>query len=376
MRRTLLISLAAAAALTTAAGAQATPPGRQMTSDTYAVIGDTPYTTGQIQNFPNDVAELNAAPDVSRVLHLGDIKSGSTKCLTSDADPATGDYTQILSAFGGFEDPLVYTPGDNEWTDCHRINNGGFTPTERLATLRSMFFADPGLTLGQHPATVDAQDGYPENVTWSASRVQFAVVDLPGSNNDWLPWFSQQTPGATQTQEQIDEVTNRTAADIAWIKHVFAAAKASKAKAVLIGIQADMWDPAFGTTPAAKAAQSDHYTSIIHTLASQSLSWDRKVLLMNGDSHAFEVDHPLADPTTVQNQVYGLDQSVPNLERVTVNGSDTACHEWLELHIDPRSDAVFSWDRHLFANQPGAYKDAATGATVSCPRPIGAYPHQ
>src|SRR4051794_6991098 len=94
----------------------------------YAVIGDTPYSTYQIQHFTQGIGEINADADVTRVIHLGDIKSGSTRCDTSDANPNTGDFTQIKSNFDLFADPLVYTPGDNEWTDCHRANNGGHQP--------------------------------------------------------------------------------------------------------------------------------------------------------------------------------------------------------------------------------------------------------
>jgi hypothetical protein len=31
--------------------------------------------------------------------------------------------------------------------------------------------------------------------------VEFGDLNIPGSNNDWLPWFGQ-----PQTQSQIDEV--------------------------------------------------------------------------------------------------------------------------------------------------------------------------
>jgi hypothetical protein len=145
-------------------------------------------------------------------------------------------------------------------------------------------------------------------------------------------------------------VTNRTTADLAWLDHIFAAAKANKAKAVVIGIQADMWDPALNADP----AQSDHYTSIVQALAARSLKWERPVLLMNGDSHVFEVDHPLDDPVTAQNEVYGVTQPVPNLERITVNGSTTPCHQWLKMTINPKSDDIFSWQQKPFANQaPG-----------------------
>ena len=36
--------------------------------------------------------------------------------------------------------PVLYTPGDNEWTDCHRRRAGGFDPRERLTRLRQMFY--------------------------------------------------------------------------------------------------------------------------------------------------------------------------------------------------------------------------------------------
>ncbi|HKB50970.1 MAG TPA: hypothetical protein VKC63_06030 [Solirubrobacterales bacterium] len=36
---------------------------------TYAVIGDTPYGLPQIENFPNDIGEINADPKVRLVMH-------------------------------------------------------------------------------------------------------------------------------------------------------------------------------------------------------------------------------------------------------------------------------------------------------------------
>ena len=109
---------------------------------------------------------------------------------------------QIRADFDGFTDPFVYTPGDNEWTDCHRANNGAFRPAgpvlngdtrpARLDEVRRIFFPTPGWTLGQNPRRVGTQGGgYPENVTWTQADVQFGTIDVPGSNNDWLPWFEQ-----------------------------------------------------------------------------------------------------------------------------------------------------------------------------------------
>jgi hypothetical protein len=316
---------------------------------TYGVIGDTPYGAPQIANFPNDVAEINADPDVQLVMHLGDIKNGSSECTTPY-------FEQIRADFDGFADPLVYTPGDNEWTDCHRANNGGYWPAgpvlngdsrpARLSEIHRIFFPQPGWTLGQQPIHVQTQGGnYVENVIWARDDVQFGDLNVPGSNNDWLPWFNQ-----PQTQSQIDEVSQRTQADLRWMDRIFDHARDDHDRAVAIGIQADMWDPAIEGDP----TQYDHFQPIVQELARQALRFHGQVLLLNGDSHAFVDDHPLADPTRPQNKsIYGIAQDVPNLRRITVNGSTMPCHEWLKLSVDPHSPAVFSYQRIQFAKQPG-----------------------
>jgi hypothetical protein len=367
MRRSVFAAALAATVVVALPGLASADPGTNTSGPAdYAVIGDTPYGKAQVINFPNDIAELNAAaPDV--VVHLGDIKNGSSRCNTSTPDPSTGSsFSLIKSDFDQLTAPLAYTPGDNEWTDCHRTNNGGYTPTERLATIRSMFFPVHGQMLGGKPVAYQS-DAYPENVSWMQSSVEFGLVDVPGSNNDWLAWFDPtqgfnpaDDPSPLRSLDQIAEVQNRTAADLDWIDHIFTQAQAHRAKAVVIGIQADMWDPAFFGDPNVPASEnSDHFTPIVQKLAAEALKWDKPVLLMNGDSHKFTDDHPFADPNTPQNQIYGLTEGVPNIERVTTNGSTTKCHEWLQLHIDPSASPAYAVTRHQFARQPWGPGDAS-----------------
>lgn len=65
-------------------------------------------------------------------------------------------------------------------------------------------------------------------------------------------------------------------------------------------------------------------------------------------------DYPLADPSRPQNKsIYGITQDVPNLHRITVNGSTTPCHEWLKLTVSPSSNHPFTYQRMRFAKQPG-----------------------
>src|SRR3954454_20792402 len=135
MRRLLFLLTAAASDGAVPASAQAGD------ASTLAIIGDVPYGAAQIAGFPTDIAEINADPSIGRVVHLGDIKDGSSRCDDSY-------FAARLADFQSFADSFIYTPGDNEWTDCHRGNNGGSPPTERLAAIRLVFFPVHGRTLG------------------------------------------------------------------------------------------------------------------------------------------------------------------------------------------------------------------------------------
>ncbi|MGE5764958.1 MAG: metallophosphoesterase [Mycobacterium leprae] len=104
---------------------------------TFVLIGDVPYGDVQRAQFPALVADVNADPKVRMVLHAGDVKNGGSAC----SDERFADLTAL---FDTFEDPFVLTPGDNEWTDCHRTAAGSYLPTERLEAVRHYFFRRPG----------------------------------------------------------------------------------------------------------------------------------------------------------------------------------------------------------------------------------------
>ena len=330
----------------------------------YAIIGDTPYGSAMLNLLPGRVGQINADPKVRLVVHLGDIKNGSSRC-------DTGYFNQIRTIFDGFADPLVYTPGDNEWTDCHRTNTGGYQPAgpadsadlapngpiangaaagapgnaapSRLDEIRRIFFPVPGYTLGQNRRQVERQeDGVVENVRWDAAGAVFGVLNLPGSNNDVVPWFgSAETPALKALQ--ADEVASRTDADLRWLKEIFSEAREDGAKGVVIAVQADMWDPAITGDP----TQYSSFTGFVQELARQSLKFGGPVLLLNGDSHIYESDTPLANPAATNNTIYGVTTAVPNLTRVTVDGSGNA-NDYLRLHVDPSTPGVFSWARQSY----------------------------
>ena len=299
-------------------------------SYTFAVIGDIPYGDAQVAQFPQVVNQINADPDVRLVNHLGDIKNGSSVC--SDAY-----FNRIRTQFDRFADPLVYTPGDNEWTDCHRPNNGAYDPLERLQAVRSTFFDEPGASLGRRPVRLDSQarEGYPENVQYRRAGVSFGVAHVVGSNNALAPRTGQTAP----TPEQSAEVLGRTAASIELIRDTFAGARQHRDRAVVIMMQADMFDP---TVTDPQYANSFAFTPIVRALAQESRDFDGPVYLFNGDSHVYNDDRPLAARSPWVD-FYGVDRPAPNLRRVTVDGSDNNA-DYLKVTINQRKrGGVLSW---------------------------------
>ena len=121
---------------------------------TLAVYGDWPYSQALLDTAPLLIHSINSDSKVRLVMHVGDIHSGSMPCTGAGLDPlpATSKplWNQgIFNVFEQFKDPVVYTPGDNEWTDCHKTKEGssGY-PLNELASVRSLFFPNPGDTLG------------------------------------------------------------------------------------------------------------------------------------------------------------------------------------------------------------------------------------
>src|SRR5262245_44652188 len=193
-RSLLGVSLAAAFALMLGAGGAAAKDEHHDDNEhnarglTIGVIGDMPYTAQQQAALPAFVDAMSADQSFRVLIHLGDIKSGSTAC--------TDTYIKgIRDIFNGYAGAFVYTPGDNEWTDCHRNTGDPKNPTERLNFLRQQFFPVPGMTLGRHPREVLTQrsedsafPAFVENQAWVTSQIVLAVLNLPGSNNDLDPW--------------------------------------------------------------------------------------------------------------------------------------------------------------------------------------------
>jgi hypothetical protein len=310
-----------------------------------AVIGDTPYGSAAIALFPTMVNAINSDPKVREVVHVGDLKSGSEQC--SDAR-----FQISADLYNTFKDPFIYAIGDNEWTDCHRANNGGYNPLDRLAKVRELLFSVPGQVLGGRGKTVEAQANYPENQLWVESRVTFSVSHIIGSNNGLNQWFGDrnvdgitvpETPA--EAQSRIAEVTARQAANIEWLEHTFATAKAEGSVGIVLFFQADLWHPA----DRADGATFTAHQAWVERLAQLASTFSGRILMIVGDSHDYRVDvgvpwmatdYGVTAPQNVTQIV--VDRSI---ESPATDVGTPSVIEWLRLHVDPRSPTVFSWEQ-------------------------------
>jgi hypothetical protein len=303
--------VAVAAGLVPTAAAQATSGGGGGSGFTFALLGDTPYGDAQRAAFPALVKKVNADPGVRMVLHAGDVKNGSSTC-----DDAR--FADIAGLYNTFDDPFVLTPGDNDWTDCHRTAAGSYLPTERLDAVRRVFFPKPGHTLGAHPAAVltqaydPAHCAYRENVLFMRDRVIFATLHVIGSENDLEPW--SQLPGGDRPDLRLAEFEARKAAVLAWIDTAFAIASFTHAPGVLLMMQAE---------PVATPG----FTEIRTRIAERAAAYGKPVLLVHGDEHIYEVEPHYA--------------GVANLTRLETFG-DTAT-QWIRVTVNPKTPGVFSW---------------------------------
>jgi hypothetical protein len=287
----------------------------------FALIGDVPYApTGlvgaaKVQVYPSPeydalIADINDHKKVLFTVHMGDIKAGDTWCVGGNPlkDPAGTEnvYTKNVQLFNTFQNGLVYLPGDNEWTDCHRTNNGAYNPTERLAYLRGdAGFFSTNQSLGQQPIALTRQSSdagfelYKENVMWRAGSVIFVGLNQPGSNNNHFRITSASNPLPTDNNEA--EYTARNAANIAWIRKAFAMANQDPStKGVVIMQQANVFERFLETsaTGVPQYARSG-YEAFVAELRNQTVAFGKPVVLVGGDTHTVRIDKPLTAVSTV-----------------------------------------------------------------------------
>jgi hypothetical protein len=303
---------------------------------------------------PNLIQDMNSQ-DLEFTAHDGDLKAGNaTKGSAAPTDCSDALYLQALNYFNSLKAPAVFTTGDNDWTDCDRASNGGFSSRERLDHERQLFFATR-FTLGQHHLHQEVQTAalcldagnnkVPciENRRWTIHGVTYASLNIQGSCNNLC-----------DTDPDPAEYAARNAADIAWMQETIAEAKERHSAAVMLISQAD---PGFDATDATRGpardpktlAETDAFSGpldgfqqFLLALHDQVIAFERPVAYVHGDSHYFRVEKPFLD---------SLGRRLENFTRVETFGDNQANGtndvNWLKVFVNPRSREVFTYQPQI-----------------------------
>lgn len=277
-----------------------------------AVFGDMPYVNAGDPGFEAGLAgyravlDTIAARDVRFVVHIGDL-TGRT-CSDSL-------FAQRVREFSALPHPLVYTPGDNEWTDCAR---DGYDALERLATVRRLF-APAGRSLGRDPIPLRRQSedpahaAYPENARWTVGGVVFATLHVVGTNNN-----------RGRDPEPGPEYMTRNGANLVWLRESFREAERTGAPGIALFMQANPFT----------AVEPSGFTDLLDELQRLALAFGRPVALVHGDTHRFRVDHPLNHPAT--------GRPLTTVTRAETYGNPE--QHALRITVDPASPNVFRFE--------------------------------
>ena len=293
------------------------PPG----TFSFAVLGDAPYDRWEEIQYGLVLKSLNSH-DLSWVIHVGDIFWR----------PCTDEhYRQTLEQFNSLRHPLIYTPGDNEWTDCWEPQSGGFKPTERLDRIRQIFFVNHTRSLGQNSLPLVSQGGrepYPEfveNARWAYKGMVFATIHVVGSQNGMKSF-----PGRAAADD--DAARRRTDAATAWLRETFTEARTWNASAVVISFHAS---PDFDDSP--DDPDRKPFEPLLTALEEEAERFARPVLIVHGDDHTYTIDQPLVHSTT--------NRRLENVTRLEVPGSPQV--GWVRVVVTPGAENPFAFEPHV-----------------------------
>jgi hypothetical protein len=258
--------------------------------------------------------------DLAFVVHVGDFKSQNDPC---------GDevYRRRLEQFNRFRHPLIFVPGDNEWTDCHKPDPPS-DPLERLAFLRKVLYPTDR-TLGQTSFELERQSSSPdfasfrENSRWSLSGVLFVTLHVVGSNNGFGRW-----------PEGDREHGERRTANQAWMEAAFRLAAGDRYRALMLFIHGN---PRFDL-PRGDSGRSG-FEDFLGSLEAEMLAFSKPVVLVHGDTHYFRIDKPLLNSETRRRIVH--------LTRLETFGVPDI--HWLRATVEETNPNVFAFEPVLLS---------------------------
>ncbi len=300
---------------------------------TFVALGDMPYSDKEQQMMSQPKGSLAGAIEQlapAFVFHYGDFKAGNVDC----SDDEFLQKRRLIAEL--YPKRVVYTPGDNDWTDCDR----DYMPVrrdelERLDKLKQLFFAGEGLKMASGLVGLRRQAEAPENVMWRKQNLMFATIHLPGSNN------GRDEIQKSSLTSALDLADWRDKKNIQWIAEVFKRAEQTQAKALVMTFQADIFRP----QPRGKTlrcsdkrrTQCDGFVTTREFLEFAAANASFPVLLVHGDTSNFCLEQPNA-------------QLAPNLWRLNGPG-DYKVLDGVKITVDTEQAMPFAVET-LLSKQP------------------------
>ncbi len=280
----------------------------------FLATGDLPYEADQDVKYRR-LLKQSASEDFAFLMHVGDFKAQSAPC-------SDDEFEKIRDLFQAYPKPVVYTPGDNEWTDCHGV---GADPVERLGKLRELFFKDRAtLRLEELKTVHQNRDGkfpaYVENYRFTKSGVLFIVAHIVGSGNNHR----------ADHPPSMEEFRGRNQANLAFLKESFAQALSTDVPGVAVVIHAN---------PGFEAGSGEGFKDFLAVMRDFLSKYERPVVCIHGDTHYYRIDTPFKDESGktylhfIRMEVFGS----PNVAGVVVS-------------VDPTDPQVFSYRPYYSEN--------------------------
>ena len=268
-------------------------------TERFVVFGDLQDSSEDGRQRDAELIERINDLDPAFSVYVGDIKGGSSPC----SDEL---FQAMRSVFDRHVNPLIYTPGDNEWTDCWREPAGAFDAVERKRAVVSMF-TEEGESIGRNRIRLDQQEGQRENARWRWNNIVFATLHMTGSNNN-----------LQQRDDAIFEHQNREALNAIWLDETVAAA--SDAAGLFLFVHANpKWDAVWW--------EPTGFDSFRKQLVEAAQKFTGPIVVAHGDTHTFRIDKPLS--------------GAPEMTRVEVFGPPE--RGAVIVYVDPESEDFFQF---------------------------------
>ncbi|MCJ8319382.1 MAG: hypothetical protein MJK12_07095 [Colwellia sp.] len=199
-------------------------------AQTIVILADTPYSDKEktmLQGPNGSLYRLVNEIKPSVVMHLGDYKSGGKSCTNALLIEHKALLTQV------YPGKIIYTPGDNDWTDCDRpFLRYSFDELERLEFLITLMYQTPPL-LTENLQGLTSQKSQIENKLWINDRLAISTIHLVGTSNGRV------NIEKSQRKQAIKKVDTRDNLNLIWLKNI--EEKAKDFDALIIGFQADIY---------------------------------------------------------------------------------------------------------------------------------------